>query len=57
MKVKVVTPEGVTFVGFNGRSVPLHTGDEYDESDPLVKAFPQYFTQAPVPERPSKLRR
>lgn len=34
------------FVGFAGQSVPLNAGDEYDDSDPLVKACPQHFTSA-----------
>lgn len=32
------------FVGFNGQSVWLGEGDEYDENDPLVKARPDDFT-------------
>lgn len=28
------------FVGFNGQSVWVHEDDEYDASDPLVKAMP-----------------
>lgn len=31
------------FVGHGGRSVDIHEGDEYDDSDPLVKALPQHF--------------
>lgn len=40
-----------TFVGFNGQSVWLNAGDEYDESDSIVKAMPGRFTD-PEPKRP-----
>lgn len=35
------------FVGHGGISVWLGEGDEYDSSDPLVQAHPQFFTEAP----------
>lgn len=34
------------FVGFDGQSVWLGEGDEYDENHPLVKARPGDFTSA-----------
>lgn len=33
------------FVGFEGQSVWLGAGDPYDSGDPLVKAFPDFFTK------------
>lgn len=48
------------FVGHAGQSVWIGEGDEYDSSDPLVKANPGMFTkEAPAPapaakERPAR---
>ncbi|HEU4541174.1 MAG TPA: hypothetical protein VFR23_08615 [Jiangellaceae bacterium] len=40
-----------TFVGFNGQSVWLQEGDEYDDGDPIVRANQGQFTD-PEPKRP-----
>lgn len=45
-----------TFVGHGGQSVWVAAGEEYDASDPLVKANPDMFTKLPEPERPERTR-
>jgi hypothetical protein len=48
MKVKA-TLDG--FVGFGGQSVPISSGSEYDESDPLVQAHRHLFDPKPEPPK------
>lgn len=41
------------FVGVNGVPVRLHSGDEHDADDPIVRACPELFTQpTEEPKRP-----
>lgn len=42
-----------TFVGHGGQSVFITQGDEYDDSDPLVKAHRDKFTE-PAKDDPPK---
>jgi hypothetical protein len=42
------------FVGHDGTSVPLQSGDEYDSAHPLVQAHPELFTEPePEPVKPA----
>lgn len=55
-----VTVKETRFVGHGGQSVWLHAGDEYDTSDDIVKAMPDFFTKPadePKPNRGGALRR
>lgn len=41
---KVYAAQDWGFVGHQGATVNLSAGDEYDSTDPLVKAHPEMFT-------------
>jgi hypothetical protein len=46
---KVYVADDYGFVGFNGQSVRLDAGMEFDIDDPIVRAMPERFT-AKAPE-------
>jgi hypothetical protein len=46
---KVYVAGDYGFVGWNGRSVALNAGDEYDTADQIVQDMPERFT-ARAPE-------
>lgn len=43
---KVYANADYGFVGWQGASVPLYAGDEYDLEHPMVQAHPEWFTGA-----------